>query len=153
MPASPSRYVMALSQAAVDMKPGSKNQTPGRSFDHSLAAPPPFTMGISRVSPFLLSVIVMLSATCRALQFLNSMRHDPRTTNGWGRHGGSPGKGARSRPSRAGGDLQRHLGRGAGEERLAGRGHHLDGEEMGGGRLHAQDDVGKGHGGGEGDGR
>src|ERR1700685_3708211 len=91
MPASPSRYVRALSQAAVVMKPGSKNQTPGRSFDHSLADTPPLTMGISRVSPFLLSVIVMLSATCRALQFLNSMRHDPRTTNGWGRHSGHPG--------------------------------------------------------------
>ncbi len=48
-------------------------------------------MGISRVSPFLLSVIVMLSATRRALQFLNSVRLDPRTTNGWGRHGGHPG--------------------------------------------------------------
>ena len=63
MPASPSRYVIALSQAAVDMNAGSKNQTPGRSFDHSVADTPPLTIGISRVSPFLLSVMVMLSAT------------------------------------------------------------------------------------------
>ena len=122
---------MALSHAAVDMNAGSKNQTPGRSFDHSLADTPPLTMGISRVSPFLLSVIVMLSATRRALQFQNSVRLDPRTTNGWGRHEGHPGCPLLAR-SGAGGDLQRHLRRRAGRERLAGRGDHLDGEEIGG---------------------
>ncbi len=57
---------MALSQAAVDMNPGSKNQTPGRSFAHSSADTPPLTMGISMDSPLRLSVIVMLSATRRA---------------------------------------------------------------------------------------
>ena len=54
---------MALSQAAVDMKPGSKNQTPGSSLAHSSAATPPLTSGISMDSPLRLSVIVMLSAT------------------------------------------------------------------------------------------
>ena len=54
---------MALSQAAVDMKPGSKNQTPGRSLAHSSADTPPLTSGISMDSPLRLSVIVMLSAT------------------------------------------------------------------------------------------
>src|ERR1700734_1757496 len=144
MPASPSRYVMALSQAAVDMNAGSKNQTPGRSFDHSLADTPPLTMGISIVSPFLLSVIVMLSARCRALQFLISVRLDPRTRNRWGRH---EGRAAPTAPggSGAGGDLQRHLGGRAGEERLTSGKDQLHREEIRGGRLDAQGDLGQGH--------
>jgi hypothetical protein len=54
---------MALSQAAVDVNPGSKNQMPGSSLDHWAAEMPPFSKGISRDSPVRLSVIVMLSAT------------------------------------------------------------------------------------------
>src|SRR5580692_5516524 len=86
MPASPSRYVMPLSHAAVDMKPGSKNQTPGRSFAHSSAETPPLTIGISMDSPVRLSVIVMLSATSSSLQFLVSVHrgsydHDVRTVD------------------------------------------------------------------------
>jgi hypothetical protein len=65
MPASPSRNVIELSQTAVDMRPGSKNQMPGSSFDHSAAETPPLVSGTSIESPVLLSVIVMDSATSR----------------------------------------------------------------------------------------
>src|SRR5687768_4811342 len=58
MPASPSRYVMADSVAAVAMKASSKNHTPGRCLRHTSAFTPPFSIGISNVSPVRLSVMV-----------------------------------------------------------------------------------------------
>src|SRR3954452_18327719 len=63
MPASPSSSVMELEAAAVVENDGSKNQMPGRSFDHWAASTPPLLIGISIDSPVRLSVMVTLSAT------------------------------------------------------------------------------------------
>src|SRR3954452_5731061 len=54
---------MALSVAAGAMNAGSEKKTSGSSLRHADDETPPFSIGISRLSPVRLSVMVMVSAT------------------------------------------------------------------------------------------
>ena len=80
MPASPSISVMALRVAAVcGERRVVEPDVPGRSFFHSVAATPPWSIGISIDSPVRLSVIVTVSATSCLLSVASD---DRRWTSG-----------------------------------------------------------------------
>src|SRR5215217_2314043 len=54
---------MVLSQPAVVVRAGSKNQIPGSNLRHSAASTPPLDIGTSMDSPLRLSVMVTVSGT------------------------------------------------------------------------------------------
>src|SRR6187551_300585 len=69
MPASPSRKVMLLAHAAVDMKAGSYRRRSGSSSRSAVAGKVPLVMGTVTFLPVRSSMMVMVSATGHVLPF------------------------------------------------------------------------------------